>query len=91
MTVHELKCWPEFFDAIEDGDKTFEVRFNDRGFQKGDVLSLCRWDNPHHCVTARRDGTYTRMRLLVTYVLSSHGVRDGFVVMGIKPMEDDQP
>lgn len=41
---HELKCLPEYFQAIEDGLKTFEIRFNDRNFQRSDVLILKEFD-----------------------------------------------
>jgi hypothetical protein len=40
MTTHELKCWPEMFDAVAEGRKTFDVRKNDRGYQTGDRLVL---------------------------------------------------
>ena len=30
--IHELKIFKSFADAIISGDKTFEVRHNDRGF-----------------------------------------------------------
>lgn len=44
MTViHELKVWPEFYERIIDGSKTFEVRKDDRGYQAGDVLRLREW------------------------------------------------
>lgn len=37
---HELKIWPQYYQAVADGSKTFEVRKNDRGFQKGDIVIL---------------------------------------------------
>jgi len=33
MTVHELKTMTEYFAAILDGRKTFELRKDDRGFK----------------------------------------------------------
>lgn len=42
---HQLKTWPEPFNAISDGRKTFEVRSTkDRTFSVGDVLELFRFD-----------------------------------------------
>ena len=40
MIKHELKIWPEYFERVLDGSKTFEVRENGRGFQKGDSVTL---------------------------------------------------
>lgn len=37
---HELKTWPDFFDAIWNNEKHFELRKDDRGFQAGDTLLL---------------------------------------------------
>lgn len=34
--IHQLKIQEAFAEAILCGEKTFEVRVNDRGFQKGD-------------------------------------------------------
>ena len=40
MTIHTLKCDPVWFQRSLDGTKTFEVRRNDRGFQRGDQVRL---------------------------------------------------
>ena len=38
---HDLKILSSYFEAILDGSKTFEIRFNgDRGFQKGDSVTF---------------------------------------------------
>jgi len=42
--THELKIWPQYFNRVLDGSKTFEVRKNDRGFQFGDSVILKEWD-----------------------------------------------
>jgi len=36
---HVLKIKKEYMMAKAFGDKPFEIRFNDRGFQKGDTVS----------------------------------------------------
>lgn len=41
---HELKCWPQFFQATREGTKRFELRRNDRDFRVGDELLLKEWD-----------------------------------------------
>ena len=40
---HDLKVAAAYFDALESGEKSFEVRRDDRGFQRGDVLLLREW------------------------------------------------
>ena len=42
--THHLKTWPQFFQLIQDGSKTAEVRLNDRNFKAGDELVLHEWN-----------------------------------------------
>ena len=35
---HELKIYKQYADAIIEGKKTFEVRYNDRGYNAGDTV-----------------------------------------------------
>ncbi|MDD3029848.1 MAG: DUF3850 domain-containing protein [Alphaproteobacteria bacterium] len=44
MMIHELKCWPEYFQAVKSGAKTFEVRKRDRAYKEGDMLRLREYD-----------------------------------------------
>jgi hypothetical protein len=53
VTVHELKTWPVLFDAIINGEKTFEVRKNDRDFRSGDVVLLREFDPSFNGYTGR--------------------------------------
>jgi hypothetical protein len=81
VAEHELKCWPESFDAVERGEKRFEFRRDDRGYDVGDVLVLRRWDP--------KTGDYTGrwLRKRVTYVMRGprFGLPRGYCVMSIAP------
>ena len=81
MNVHELKCWPEPFNAAAGGRKTFEFRRNDRGFAEGDTLVLREWD-------PSGDGRYTgrSFRVRVGYVLRgpAFGVPENWAVMSLQ-------
>lgn len=42
--THYLKTWPEFFQAVLEGRKTFEKRVNDRDYAEGHTLVLQEFD-----------------------------------------------
>jgi hypothetical protein len=44
MTVHEVKSWAHFFDAIVRGVKLHDLRKDDRDYKVGDILKLMRYD-----------------------------------------------
>ena len=77
--THDLKIWPEFFQPLLSGEKPFELRKDDRGFRAGDTLLLKEW-------TQRGGYTGREVTAMVTYVLSGFGLKDGWVVMAIKPV-----
>jgi hypothetical protein len=93
VTTHRLKTWPEFFDAIADGRKTFEIRKNDRGFQTGDELVLLKWDPSGGTYFMGQEGRTANpnqaasLRVRVTYVLSGWGIEPFFVVLGLQLIE----
>lgn len=83
--VHCLKTWPQYYEAVANGEKNFEVRKHDRKFAEGDILELQEW-NPG---TREYSGRFTRVQ--VTYILlgGQFGVEDGYVVMGIRILPFD--
>jgi Domain of unknown function (DUF3850) len=44
MTEHRVKTWPEYYQAVKDGRKTFEIRNNDRNYREGDIVHLLEFD-----------------------------------------------
>jgi hypothetical protein len=89
VTVHVLKTLPPYFDAIERGEKTFEIRRDDRGFQKGDVLHLQEYNPKAQGLTEfeRSQRRYTGREILcdVLWILTGgqFGIEPGYVVMAI--------
>ena len=87
-TEHKLKTWSRFWDAIASGEKTFEVRKNDRAFQTGDVLVLQKFDPDRFryemdCSTPV--GRPHEIRKRVTFLLQGgqFGIEPGFCVLGL--------
>lgn len=82
MKVHDLKCWPEPFQAIVDARKRHEFRRDDRAFEVGDLLLLREW-NPD-----RAD--YTGRMLMVQALYISRGpefdLPAGYAVISIQPI-----
>lgn len=42
--VIEKKIWPEYFEKVLSGEKTYEFRLGDFECQTGDTLILKEWD-----------------------------------------------
>lgn len=90
MQEHTLKTWPNYYDAIARGDKPFDVRRDDRGFQRGDILVLQRTlpDRIHEVETTGYGLSMTvkhELRKRISYVLTGgqFGIEPGYVVLGL--------
>lgn len=72
--VHHIKLGESFFGEVERGEKTFELRKNDRDYKKGDILEMMEF----------KDGKNTgrTVRVLVTYILTEFaGLEEGYCIM----------
>jgi hypothetical protein len=81
VKLHPLKTWPEYFEAIGCGHKTFEARKDDRGFQVGDVLLLEEFDPAKSTYTGRH------IFMKISYILRGpgFGIESGYCVMSLSP------
>ena len=89
---HTLKTWPVYFDAVARGEKTFEVRRNDRGFQTGDIVELKRWvpaGQGLHQYSDAYDDRVAPLQFRIGWILQGgqFGIEPGICVFSLSPME----
>lgn len=78
--LFELKLNEAFCDSVLNGEKTFEIRYNDRGYQKGDRIRFIPIDNDKRQI----EHEVGKRIYEITYVLSGWGLENGYVVFGIR-------
>ena len=86
--THDLKTWPAYWDAVQSGAKNFEVRRDDRGFQRGDIVRLHRYD-PAYGAGYSSKHLYPPIEREIAYVLTGgqFGIEPGYVVLGLAVRE----
>ena len=81
--VHQIRLAKSYFDDVTNGIKTFELRKNDRGYKKGDILEMMEF--------ADGKNTGRTVKVLVTYILEDYtGIEDGYCIMATKLMKDGE-
>lgn len=75
---HILKIEPKYAERIVCGEKNFEIRLNDRDYQRFDTLALIPLykagdEQKYKCITAQ-----------IEYIHSGYGLQENFVVLGLK-------
>ena len=83
--THNLKLYKEYADAVCDGEKTFEIRYNDRGYQKGDYIKFHVIDGIYEVNHPLNDKLY-----IITYVLSGWGLKDNWCALSIKEVKKNE-
>lgn len=80
MRIHELKILPKYFERVVNGEKTFEIRKNDRDFQTGDRIELKEFGYTKNKFTGRCVfGT-------ISYIFhgGEYGLEQGYCVFSFK-------
>lgn len=85
--THEIKIQKEYAQAVYLGEKTFEVRINDRGYQKGDLIKFQVMDG----TMERPTHPLNDMTFEITYVLGSFvGLAPNYVAFAISDVTEDR-
>lgn len=84
--THALKTWPEYFQQVNTGNKTFEVRKMDRPFKVGDSILLQEFDP----ITGQYTGK--ELHFNISYILTDaerFGIKKGYCVLSLKERHID--
>ncbi len=79
--VHQIRIGTSFFNDVRSGEKTFELRKNDREYAQGDILEMMEFTN----------GRYTgrSVKVRVSYILEDFtGLVEGYCIMAIKIIQN---
>ncbi len=77
--IHALKIEPNYYDDVKSGNKSFEVRKNDRDFRVGDYLAL------NELSDTREEYTGRAILVKITSIVSDERFcKKGFIIMGIR-------
>ena len=83
----EKKVWPEYFQAILDSRKNFELRLADFEVKSGDFLFLREWDPAKKEYTGRsveKEATYVIKTKEVNFWPKEEVEKYGYQVIGFK-------
>ena len=86
---HVLKTDHVVFQDVLDGNKTFEIRFNDRDYQVGDLVILKETEFTGEQMKSGQPLVYTgrEIQKRISYVLSGYGLHEGWVILGIQDIK----
>lgn len=80
MSEHAIKIKEKYFKAVLSGEKTFEIRKNDRDYKVGDIIRFVPVDDECGMIIPHEPNTYK-----ITYVFhgGEYGLEEGYCVFGI--------
>lgn len=78
---HRIKLELSLCDDVFSGQKSFEIRFNDRGYQLGDTVQFLPYDSIN-----QKAAEHPVQSILydITYMIQGWGLQEGYVAFAIK-------
>lgn len=83
--THHIKLNYHYADAVLFGQKNFEIRYNDRGYQRGDkvcflVVDECGMSKAHQL---------NKETFIITYLVHGYGLEKDWCAFGFKPLKGE--
>lgn len=86
-TTHLVKSWSMFFTDILTGERTSDIRLNDRKYAVGDIMVLQEFDPVKFVYTGRQQAvriTYLQQNKSNPCAISREALAEGYAVLSIK-------
>ena len=92
MRYHRLKTLPPYFERVQSGQKTFEIRKNDRDFQVGDILELEYYNPLESSLVGYNCHFVPIIKVEVKYILNGgkFGLDADYCIMAIEIFNQDK-
>ena len=84
--THHIKLNHNYADAVLSGQKNFEVRYNDRGYQRGDKVQFTVVDD----CKIRMTHPLNEKIFIITYLVHGYGLEKDWCVFGIKRLGESE-
>ena len=81
--THHIKLNHNYADAVLSGQKNFEIRYNARGYQRGDMIVFTVVDDSNIAMSH----PLNRETYIITYLVHGYGLEKDWCVFGIKLLE----
>lgn len=88
--IHTVKSWSMFYKDIATGERTSDIRLNDRRYAVGDIMDLREFDPVTHTYTGQAqfvEITYIQTNKSNPCAISQFALHDDYVVLSIKKRE----
>ncbi len=78
MALPQLKILPEYYQAVASGNKAYELRKNDRNYQRNDTLELNEFDGTNY--------TGRKIKAYITYIFigGKFGLDPEYCILSIR-------
>ena len=87
MKIHKLKTIQPYFNDVQNGIKSFEIRKDDRNFQVGDRLDLFEGDEQVDDIDKRVNKNHLHRFIVYKLDGGKYGLEEGYCILGISTIQ----